>query len=156
MPKTVRDVGSERNEFLKTEYAEVGENLRHLDDIRARTIQYLLTAFGVLMIALTAVLTSNAALIAQKGVIIAGLCVMGVLISLGSFVVERRAVVHFNLLKDRGAAIEKENGVVGQMILSDESLGHLVGGSVASAIGALYLLSIAFWISVAIGFIGVK
>ena len=43
------------DEFLLNEYTDISNNLRHLNDVRSKTMQFTITLYGLLLLTLTAI-----------------------------------------------------------------------------------------------------
>jgi len=49
----------QQNNFLINEYTQICNNLRHLNDLRSKVVQFTVTIYGLLLITLTAILKSE-------------------------------------------------------------------------------------------------
>ncbi len=104
-------------ECSKLEYAEIGHNLRHLNDLRARAIQNMLTGFGCLMAGLTAVLSQAFGSAENTSKLVFLIAFMGVAITSIAWLIERRCLWMFDLLTKRAVELERRLGETGQITL---------------------------------------
>ncbi|WDE00999.1 hypothetical protein [Thalassomonas actiniarum] len=138
------EINNTNSEFYKTEYTEIGVNLRHLNDIRSRTYQYATTMSGILIVGLTTILSINHEISIGLIIFLTLISLFGMLVATSAYFIESRSVKHFSILVKRAIALENESGVAGQMTLSNSNL-EGKKSQISNYMKALYVGSILFW-----------
>ncbi|MCP5141957.1 MAG: hypothetical protein H6980_06365 [Gammaproteobacteria bacterium] len=135
------------HEFTKTEYTEVCQNLRHINDLRSKTMHYVATVSGILIVAITTTAGSDKFNGIEHGLFLSLIGLLGGVVSIGAYIVEKHSVLHFNLITERGVQIETEMSVEGQFVISDRELNQgNKKDKVSRSIGLVYVLLALFWV----------
>jgi hypothetical protein len=142
-----KEDASRQFEFNKLEYVEIGQNLRHLNDLRARAIQNMLTGFGFLIAGLVAVLGSSANLGDLRGKLIASIAILGVVITLIAWLIERRCVSMFDILTERASLLEMRLGEKRQISIVSETESRSLIFSAAWGTNIVFVLAFGFWLT---------
>lgn len=151
-------------DFQKAEYSEISTSLRHLNDVRLKIVQYCITLNGICLVfyggifsTLSSRKTANDPTPENQSAVAAHdleiffsspavlLAALSILVTLLSLAVELLSSRQFELLSNRGKAIEAEFGVIGQFHISLQMIEKRKGVSVMLTGVVFYLALIVFW-----------